>query len=57
MAAISMAKRLAFERNEVLGHKIGYTIRFDDTTSDETFLTYMTDGILVRKCLQDKDLT
>jgi HrpA-like RNA helicase len=36
MAAISMAKRLCFERNGKLGHDIGYTIRFDDTTSYDT---------------------
>ena len=36
MAAISMAKRLCYERDETLGKKIGYTIRFDDFTSSDT---------------------
>lgn len=56
IAAISMAKRICHERNEILGDKIGYTIRFDDITSENTMLRYVTDGILVRQCLKDKDL-
>lgn len=35
---------------------MGYSIRFDDQTSEKTVLRYLTDGILVRECLQDKDL-
>ena len=51
-----MAKRICQERNEVLGQKVGYTIRFDDQTSEKTILRYVTDGILVRQCLKDRDL-
>jgi len=36
MAAISMAKRLCYERSGRLGVDIGYTIRFDDTTGKDT---------------------
>ncbi|CAK74068.1 unnamed protein product (macronuclear) [Paramecium tetraurelia] len=56
MAAISMAKRVAFERNQNLGIEVGYSIRFDNSTTNTTQLRYVTDGILVRECLQDKDL-
>ena len=40
----------------MLGQKVGYTIRFDDQTSEKTILRYVTDGILVRQCLKDRDL-
>lgn len=40
-----------------MGETVGYTIRFDNSTSEKTLIRYMTDGILVRECLQDKDLT
>ena len=51
MAAIAMAKRICYERNMELGQEIGYTIRFEDFTTDKTNLRYVTDGILVRECL------
>lgn len=35
---------------------VGYSIRFDNMTSENTKLRYLTDGILVRECLQDRDL-
>jgi HrpA-like RNA helicase len=45
------------ERKSVLGHEVGYSIRFDDHTSSVTRLKYMTDGILVRECLDDPILS
>lgn len=51
MAAISMAKRIAFERDAVLGEEVGYSIRFDNLTNNKTLIRYVTDGILVRECL------
>jgi len=36
--------------------QVGYTIRFDDTSSDETAIKYMTDGVLVRECMEDRTL-
>jgi len=56
IAAISMAKRICYERKANMGEKVGYTIRFDDKTSEKTVLRYVTDGILVRQCLKDRDL-
>ena len=35
---------------------MGYTIRFEDCTSPETVIKYMTDGMLLRECLIDPDL-
>lgn len=36
--------------------QVGYTIRFEDCTSPETQIKYMTDGMLLRECLLDPDL-
>jgi pre-mRNA-splicing factor ATP-dependent RNA helicase DHX38/PRP16 len=39
-----------------LGTQVGYSIRFEDCTSPETKIKYMTDGILLRESLNDPDL-
>ena len=36
--------------------QVGYAIRFEDCTSPETVIKYMTDGMLLRECLIDPDL-
>ena len=36
--------------------KVGYSIRFEDCTSDKTILKYMTDGMLLREFLSEPDL-
>ncbi|GMN54391.1 hypothetical protein TIFTF001_023514 [Ficus carica] len=48
VAAVTVAKRVAEECGSDLGQKVGYSIRFDDTTSDSTRIKYMTDGLLLR---------
>ena len=69
VAAMSVAKRVSEEvasciedrggvltkKNE-LGGQIGYAIRFEDQTSDDTVIKYMTDGVLLRESLNDADL-
>jgi len=53
-----MATRVAKERNQSLGVEVGYAVRFDDCTdSEKTNIRYVTDGILVRECLLDPDLS
>lgn len=37
--------------------EVGYKIRFDDHTSKETTIKYMTDGVLVRESLTDPNLS
>lgn len=37
--------------------KVGFTIRFEDCTSQETRIKYMTDGMLLRECLIDSELS
>lgn len=36
---------------------MGYTIRFEDCTSTETLIKYMTHGMLQRECLIDPDMS
>lgn len=56
VAAMSVAKRVAEEVGCRLGAEVGYTIRFEDCTSPETKIKYMTDGMLQREVLLDPDL-
>eukprot|EP00455_Lapot_gusevi_P046863 TRINITY_DN6241_c0_g2_i4.p1 TRINITY_DN6241_c0_g2~~TRINITY_DN6241_c0_g2_i4.p1 ORF type:complete len:657 (-),score=179.90 TRINITY_DN6241_c0_g2_i4:24-1901(-) len=56
VAAMSVAKRVAEEFGCRLGQEVGYSIRFEDCTSPETLIKYMTDGMLLRECLMDPDL-
>ena len=54
---MSVAKRVAEECGVQLGAEVGYTIRFEDCTSPETKIKYMTDGMMLRECLIDTDLS
>ena len=56
VAAVSVAKRVSEEMSTTLGGKVGYAIRFEDVTSKETKIKYMTDGVLLRESLNDTDL-
>jgi pre-mRNA-splicing factor ATP-dependent RNA helicase DHX38/PRP16 len=56
VAAMSVAKRVAEEMEVKLGSTVGYAIRFEDCTSDETVIKYLTDGILLRESLNEPDL-
>ncbi|KAF8738666.1 hypothetical protein AX14_010761 [Amanita brunnescens Koide BX004] len=53
VAAMSVAKRVSEEVGCRMGQEVGYTIRFEDCTSPETRIKYMTDGMLQRECLID----
>lgn len=50
---MSVAARVAEEAGVRLGQEVGYTIRFEDQTSEKTVIKYMTDGILLRELLED----
>ncbi|KAL1866441.1 hypothetical protein VTK73DRAFT_4698 [Phialemonium thermophilum] len=56
VAAMSVAKRVAEEMEVKLGSTVGYAIRFEDCTSKETVIKYMTDGVLLRESLNEPDL-
>lgn len=53
VAAMSVAKRVAEEMDVTFGGGVGYTIRFEDLTGKDTFLKYMTDGMLLREAMND----
>ncbi len=56
-AAKQVAKRIAEEQGFVLGEEVGYQVRFDSKTSAKTKLTILTEGILLRKLVQDPELS
>ena len=56
VAAMSVAARVAEEMGVRLGRECGYSIRFEDCTSDATVVKYMTDGMLLREFLTNPDL-
>ncbi|KAI5952491.1 hypothetical protein KGF54_003358 [Candida jiufengensis] len=57
IAASSVAQRVAIEMNAKLGDKVGYSIRFDDKTSQNTVIKFSTDGMLLREFLNDPNLS
>ncbi|XP_045194150.2 pre-mRNA-splicing factor ATP-dependent RNA helicase PRP16-like [Mercenaria mercenaria] len=56
VAAMSVAKRVSEEMGVKLGDEVGYAMRFEDCTSENTVIKYMTDGILLRESLRESDL-
>ncbi len=53
---MSVAARVSQEMEVRLGHEVGYSIRFEDCTSEKTVIKYMTDGMLLRELVQQPDL-
>ena len=56
VAAMSVAARVSEEMNTKIGREVGYSIRFEDCTSEKTIIKYMTDGMLLREFLNEPDL-
>lgn len=56
IAAASVAKRVAEELAVPLGGFVGYQVRFEDRTSRDTRIKFMTDGILLAETQGDPDL-
>lgn len=53
IAVTSVAARVADELSTPLGQKVGYSIRFEDVTSANTQIKFVTDGLLLREMLID----
>jgi pre-mRNA-splicing factor ATP-dependent RNA helicase DHX15/PRP43 len=53
VAAMSVSRRVSEEMDVNLGEGVGYKIRFEDMTTPKTFLTYLTDGMLLREAQND----
>ncbi len=56
IAARTVAARIAAELQTELGATVGYKVRFGDTSSDDTLITVMTDGILLTELQRDRQL-
>jgi HrpA-like RNA helicase len=57
VAALSVAKRVADEMDVKIGNEVGYSIRFEECTSELTKLKYLTDGMLLREAMNDPKLS
>ncbi|KAL6470942.1 hypothetical protein MHYP_G00195920 [Metynnis hypsauchen] len=57
VAAITVAQRVCQEMGVRLGVEVGYQVRFDDCTSKDTLIKYVTDGCMLREILADPNLT
>ncbi|TKA75548.1 hypothetical protein B0A55_03543, partial [Friedmanniomyces simplex] len=61
VAAISLARRVAEEMGTPLGSsspasKVGYSVRFDESTSPSTRIKFLTEGMLLQEMLRDASL-
>lgn len=61
VAAISLAKRVADEMGTPCGSsspasKVGYSVRFDESTSPSTRIKFVTEGMLLQEMLRDPAL-
>ncbi len=62
VAAITLARRVAEEMGTPLGSsspasKVGYSVRFDNSTSPSTKIKFLTEGMLLQEMLRDPWLT
>ena len=57
IAAISISQRVAEEMNSKIGELVGYSVRFKEKMSNKTKIKFVTDGMLVRECILDKNLS
>lgn len=56
LAARLLAKRVSEERSVRLGDEVGFQIRLQNCTSPSTRISYLTEGILMRRLLSDPTL-
>lgn len=56
IAAISASQRIAEENGWTLGKEVGYQVRFENKSSRDTRLLFLTEALLMRKLLRDPDL-
>src|SRR4051794_15175662 len=54
LAARTVAERIADELDVPLGAAVGYAVRFNDRSSEDTLLRLMTDGLLLAEIQHDK---
>ncbi|CCW66023.1 unnamed protein product [Phytomonas sp. Hart1] len=56
LATIAVARRVSEEMRCALGTTVGYSIHLDDTTTSQTKVKFMTDGVLLREVVRDPDM-
>ena len=56
IAARSVARRVAEELGTDLGDAVGFQVRFSDRTSEDSYVKFMTDGILLAETHSDRKL-
>jgi ATP-dependent helicase HrpB len=56
LATRLLAARVAQEQGVPLGREVGYQIRFENVTSAQTKIRYVTEGVLLRQMLDDPKL-
>jgi ATP-dependent helicase HrpB len=56
LATRLLAARVAWERKTELGREVGYQIRFENVTSPETRIRFVTEGVLLRQMVHDATL-
>lgn len=56
VAAMSVAAGVSQEMRVKRRHEVGYAIHFEDCTSEETVIKYLTDGMLLQEFFGKPDL-
>ncbi len=56
LATRLLAQRVAAERRGRIGAEVGYQIRFENVTSRETRIRFVTEGVLLRQLIDDPTL-
>ena len=56
IAAITVAERVSFERQESVGNTVGYQVRLNSRCCASTRIVYCTTGVLLRRLQQDNFL-
>lgn len=56
IAARLAAHRVARELGEPIGRTVGYSVRFEDVSSPDTRILYVTEGVLLRRLLRPSSL-
>ena len=56
IAARMLASRVSHERQSKLGSETGYQIRFENKTTDQTKIRFVTEAILLRQIVRDPNL-
>ncbi len=54
LAARTVAERIAEELDVTLGEAVGYAVRFNDRSSENTLIRLMTDGLLLAEIQRDR---